>query len=369
MKICPNCRLKYDDKFGFCKQCGQKLELYNEQDPQNMQTPTSNVVVNNNTVNKDDSKKWIYIIGGIAVIALFAYFLNTNYSKTNKGTQILNSDSQNTSASINQNSTASTNNGLHSKKIREELEKESKAAAEIRAKGYDSTPIDPIKDKNISLPFEPKIKGYIAGTDVFMRSGPGKQYKTVGVFEKGEIVEVIESAKDSEWVLVRTENNKNVWVFTQYFAGFPVEMPSSEMSLGGIVPLNTTLRDVKNMYGEPTDKRVFEGDGLHVVTYFYGSLLKVFGRTGIPKDKNTPIIEDKLIVSGYSMKANNLATRAGFKVGMPYRVVADLYGTGQIRLDKDKGNSYIYSNKRLQSFAFYTDKSGIITEIYVGQEW
>ena len=113
----------------------------------------------------------------------------------------------------------------------------------------------------------------------------------------------------------------------------------------------------------------FDGDGLHVVTYFYGSLLKVFGRTGIPKDKNTPIIEDKLIVSGYSMKANNLATRAGFKVGMPYRVVADLYGTGQIRLDKDKGNSYIYSNKRLQSFTFYTDKSGIITEIYVGQEW
>ena len=31
MKFCPNCNLQYDDKFGFCKKCGQKLKDYQEQ--------------------------------------------------------------------------------------------------------------------------------------------------------------------------------------------------------------------------------------------------------------------------------------------------------------------------------------------------
>ena len=31
MKVCPNCKIAYDDKYGFCKKCGQKLEIHIEQ--------------------------------------------------------------------------------------------------------------------------------------------------------------------------------------------------------------------------------------------------------------------------------------------------------------------------------------------------
>ena len=361
MKICHSCRIAYDDKFSFCKKCGQKLSDYQEQHQDISQVPVSGVESNNNTNEKTDSKKGIIIVGACIILALIGFFaFGGNFSK-DKNAKI---------DSSSQKTTALTNSGMSKSKVKEEVNKEAKAVADINAKNNQQTSnASGQNNDGVSLPFEPKLKGYINGTEVFMRSGPGKQYNTVGYFNKGEIVEVLDAPKGSEWIYVRTANSKKAWVFSQYFSGFPVEMPSSELSLGGIVPLNTTLRDVKNMYGEPTDKKVFEGEGVHVVTYSYGSLLKVFGRTGIPRDKNSTIIEDNLIVTGYSMKANNLATRAGLKVGMPYRNVAELYGTGQIHLDKDKGNSYVYSNKQLQSISFYTDNSGIITEIYVGQDW
>lgn len=64
-----------------------------------------------------------------------------------------------------------------------------------------------------------KRGGIIIGTDVFMRSGPGKQYKSVGVFKKGEAVEIIEEQQD--WFKIQTVNSDNtVWVFKRYCAEY-----------------------------------------------------------------------------------------------------------------------------------------------------
>ena len=357
MKICPNCRIAYDDKFGFCKKCGQKLNNYIEQDPESYQVPTSDAGSDN---NKSGSKKWIMIIGAFVVLVLIGFLVFGGKLATNKESKATNSNSQNT--------TASTTSKTSNSRVKEEVEKEAKAAAETSAQKNQSVSNTNVQiNYNKSLPFEPKDKGYITGTDVFMRIGPGKQYNTVGVFRKGESVEILREQGD--WVKVLTANNNTVWVFKQYCGKFATNMPSSEMSLGGIIPLNTTLRDVKNMYGEPTDKKVFEGEGVHVVTYSYGELFKVFGRTGIPRDKNTVIIENNILVIGYSIKANNLATQSGFKVGMPYQRVVDLYGVGKQYSDKNENVSYYYSNEKLQAMSFHIDDNGIITEISVGQDW
>ena len=353
MKICPQCQLEYDDKFSFCKQCGQKLEVVQVQQPQGVQKVSTNIAVENSAKENSDSKKWIFIVCGIVIVALIAFFATQNSVNKNKQTASLSS----------QNMMASTNNDISKNKAKEEAEKRAKEA------------VEKIKQKNqamnnanntTSLPFEPKIKGYIAGTDVFMRSGPGKQYKTEGVFAKGEYVEVMDER--AEWAKVQTTNGKIAWVFKQYLSLYRDEMPSAEMSLGGITPLVSTLRDVKGIYGEPSDKKIFKGEGAYVVTYIYGSDFRVVGRTGIPRDNSIVIVENNLPVIGYSIKANNLSTQSGIKVGMPYQKVVDLYGVGR-EYKKDGEILYYYSNKRMQSLSFDIDKNGIITKISTGQEW
>ena len=353
MKVCPNCKIAYDDKFSFCKKCGQKLNDYIEQSPENFQTFASGNVLDNNINKKTDSKKGLIIASVCIVLALIGFFaFGGNFS-----------NETNSRANNSQNMIASTNSNVNKSRVKEEVDKEARAAAEINAQKNQSTS----QNNNKSLPFEPKVKGYINGTDVFMRAGPGKQYNTVGMFRKGESVEIL--SEQGEWIKVLTDNNNTVWVFKQYCGRFITDMPSSEMSLGGIVPLKITLRDVKNIYGEPADKKVFEGEGAHVVTYSYGSLFKVFGRTGVSKDKNMMIIENNIPVIGYSIYANNLATQSGFKVGMPYQNVIDLYGVGKQYSHEDGTVSYYYSNHQLQQISFNIDDKGIITGISVTQEW
>jgi hypothetical protein len=57
----------------------------------------------------------------------------------------------------------------------------------------------------------------ITGTDVNMRSGPGRNYDVIGSFDKGEIVVEIEYelSKDS-WAKVRRRNGKTGWVSGRY---------------------------------------------------------------------------------------------------------------------------------------------------------
>lgn len=79
MKYCSKCRIEYSDKFAFCKKCGQKLEIYQQQS----QVKSSNTELVNNSGNKNDSKRWMII--GAVIIVLLAFFLIDGNSFMNKG--------------------------------------------------------------------------------------------------------------------------------------------------------------------------------------------------------------------------------------------------------------------------------------------
>ena len=79
MKYCSKCRIEYSDKFAFCKKCGQKLEIYQQQS----QVTSSNMELVNNSGNKNDSKRWMII--GLVVVVLLAFFLIDGNSFMNKG--------------------------------------------------------------------------------------------------------------------------------------------------------------------------------------------------------------------------------------------------------------------------------------------
>ena len=98
-------------------------------------------------------------------------------------------------------------------------------------------------------------------------------------------------------------------------------MPESETFVGGVGP-GCTLGYVKSIYGEPQQKKWFNGDGIRGVAYIYGPLFSITGRTW----NNDPRPENDLIVVGYSLKANNLSTPSGITVGIPYSTVSGMYG-------------------------------------------
>ena len=63
-----------------------------------------------------------------------------------------------------------------------------------------------------------KMQCRITGTDVNMRSGPGRNYGVIGSFDKNEIVfqEDFETTKDGSWSKVRRNNGNVGWVSAQY---------------------------------------------------------------------------------------------------------------------------------------------------------
>ena len=72
----------------------------------------------------------------------------------------------------------------------------------------------PIKD-NSKASVNQIRKGIITGTDVLMRSGPGKQYQSIGVFEQGEDVKILE--EQQSWLKAQSaKKNIPVWVFKHY---------------------------------------------------------------------------------------------------------------------------------------------------------
>ena len=64
MRTCPNCHLQYDDKFSFCKRCGQRLERIQKEDS----CVTSNTDVQN--TNNHKSNSWIIIAGVVVLLAV-----------------------------------------------------------------------------------------------------------------------------------------------------------------------------------------------------------------------------------------------------------------------------------------------------------
>ena len=146
---------------------------------------------------------------------------------------------------------------------------------------------------------------------------------------------------------------------------FAHTMPESEMFLRGIGP-KTTLAQVKTVYGEPVSKDEFKGEGVRVVTYVYGPLFKVFGRTYA--EDTSP--DEKLTVVGYMVKDKNITTPSGFSVGMPYQAVVKKFGPGEKFTDYDGRIGYIYSfNNVVKTLTFYVDKEDKISEINLGTDF
>lgn len=146
---------------------------------------------------------------------------------------------------------------------------------------------------------------------------------------------------------------------------FAHTMPESEMFLRGIGP-KTTLAQVKNVYGEPANKNEFKGEGVRVVTYVYGPLFKVFGRTYA--EDTSP--DEKLTVVGYMVKDKNITTPSGFSVEMPYQAVVKKFGPGEKFTDYDGRIGYIYSfNSGVTTLTFYVDKNEKISEINLGTDF
>ena len=141
-------------------------------------------------------------------------------------------------------------------------------------------------------------------------------------------------------------------------------MPKEEMYVGG-VGAGCSLGYVKSVYGEPIEKRWFNSDGVRGVTYIYSDAFSITGRTG----NIDPREEDDLIVVGFSLKDNSLATPHGLTVGILYETVEGMFGS----VEKSTYNGrtfYAYEapNSAVE-LTFYVDDRGIVTEIHEGTEF
>ena len=147
---------------------------------------------------------------------------------------------------------------------------------------------------------------------------------------------------------------------------YPHCMPLEEMSVGG-VGYGTSLGYVKEIYGEPVDKKIFTGDGVRVVTWIYSEYFSVTARTFA--EDTTP--EDNLQVVGYSLKNNSLSTPAGLTVGMSYNKVVMLWGRGElVEDDGRRGYFYVPASSQLPvTLTFYVDADAKITEMQLGTDF
>lgn len=141
-------------------------------------------------------------------------------------------------------------------------------------------------------------------------------------------------------------------------------MPREEMYVGG-VGAGCTLGYVTSVYGEPKGKRWFNTDGVRGVTYIYSETFSITGRTG----RDDPRQEAELVVVGFSLKDNSLATPNGLTVGIPYATVSGMFGSvDKHTYDGRTFYSYDAPNSAVE-MTFYVDARGIITEIYEGTEF
>lgn len=88
--------------------------------------------------------------------------------------------------------------------------KAAEVAAE-QAKKVAATPAPTQEEQNTS---KPKTRGVITGTYVYMRTGPGTNYDTLGYFYRGETVKIIKVTED--WYQVRRKDGTVCWVAIDY---------------------------------------------------------------------------------------------------------------------------------------------------------
>ncbi len=142
-------------------------------------------------------------------------------------------------------------------------------------------------------------------------------------------------------------------------------MPREEMTVGGI-GYGITLGNVKAIYGEPLERRIFDGIDAHGSTWIYSPNFSVTGRTS-----GSWQAEEDLTVVAFTLKDNSLSTPSGLTVGMNYQEVVKLWGRGELYdFNGRRGYFYVPSNSDVPlTLTFYVDAESTITEIELGTDF
>lgn len=136
-------------------------------------------------------------------------------------------------------------------------------------------------------------------------------------------------------------------------------MPREEMTVGGI-GYGITPGNVKEICGEPLERRIFDGIDAHGSTWIYSPNFSVTGRTSGSWQH-----EEDLPVVAFTLKDNSLSTPSGLTVGMSYHEVVKRWGRGELYdFDGRRGYFYVPNNSDVpMTLTFYVDAESTITEI------
>ena len=200
MRFCPKCGTSYSDKYRFCKQCGTSLIVKNNNNGKVQQSVNK---VQQPVKSENNNMVWLVIIAVILAVAGVGvlYYKNEVESLKNqvKNQETLSETKQKSLETVIENQkkqlrsqeTALANSVDEIKRLNN-----AKREAETYSYSYSTN------------------RGIITGTDVYMRAGPGKQYRTLGFFYKGQVVEIISFR--SGWINVRLASGDSVWVSDMY---------------------------------------------------------------------------------------------------------------------------------------------------------
>lgn len=192
MKVCPNCKISYDDKYGFCKKCGQKLEVHIEQSQEHFQSPVfdaDNTKLAGNVDDKNTSKKWIMIIGVLIILALIGFLEFGGNLSSEPNSQIAKTETL--------NNTVKENTEKH---VKDEVDKEARAAAEKIRQEKQSEAKSSVQNNDTSN-IEVNAPGYILDDDVAVWSAPDVNSKVLGLVYKGNRFIIINYS--GKWAKIR----------------------------------------------------------------------------------------------------------------------------------------------------------------------
>ena len=146
---------------------------------------------------------------------------------------------------------------------------------------------------------------------------------------------------------------------------FANSMPREEMCVGS-VGYGCTLGNVKAIYGEPLERRIFDGIDAHGSTWIYSPNFSVTGRTF-----GNSVSEENLTVVAFALKDNSLSTPSGLTVGMSYHEVVKRWGRGELyEFNGRRGYFYVPSNSDVpMTLTFFVDAESTITEIELGTDF
>lgn len=128
-----------------------------------------------------------------------------------------------------------------------------------------------------------------------------------------------------------------------------------------IIPLQSTLYDIRAGLGADFKEKDFTGDGMRFVTYDYHGLYSFFARTGANDDRDA----EELTITGYTINEGSLHTPSHFRVHNLYEDVVAIYGEADHVVKSRSGNMmYLYDFKgRPTQLGFEVDDAGRILSI------